>query len=151
MTTTSDETQVRACIEAWAAALRAKDVDQVMAHYTPDMISFDLAPPLLHAAEPYRQGLVEWFATFTGGVELDIRDLHIETSGDLAWSRSLNHLGGARTDGTQTDVWTRATVCFRKTGARWLVAHEHLSVPFYMDGSLRAAVDLTPAARRPGS
>lgn len=146
MTTRSDETQIRACIEGWAVALRAKDVDAVMAHYTPDMISFDLAPPLLHAAQSYRQGLVEWFATWSGGVGLDMRDLHVEVSGDVAFSRGLSRLSGARTDGTQTDVWVRATVCYRKTGGRWLVAHKHLSVPFYMDGSFHAAVDLTPEA-----
>ena len=26
----------------------------------------------------------------------------------------------------------------------WKIAHEHTSVPFYMDGSFRAAVDLEP-------
>jgi hypothetical protein len=28
------------------------------------------------------------------------------------------------------------------------IAHEHESVPFYMDGSFKAAVDLTPGQRR---
>jgi ketosteroid isomerase-like protein len=26
----------------------------------------------------------------------------------------------------------------------WKIAHEHTSVPFYMDGSFRAAIDLKP-------
>jgi len=38
----------------------------------------------------------------------------------------------------------RATVCYRKTDGKWMVAHEHVSVPFCMDGSNRAAVDLKP-------
>jgi PhnB protein len=38
----------------------------------------------------------------------------------------------------------RATVGCRKIADRWKVTHEHSSVPFYMDGSYKAAVDLRP-------
>jgi PhnB protein len=41
-------------------------------------------------------------------------------------------------------VWIRLTLGFRKIGGAWKVTHEHTSVPFYMDGSFKAAVDLTP-------
>ena len=62
----------------------------------------------------------------------------------MAFGHSLNRITGRRTSGEETDVWVRATVCFRKVDGRWLIAHEHVSVPFYMDGSFRAAVDLEP-------
>ena len=42
-------------------------------------------------------------------------------------------------------MWTRSTVVFRKEGGAWKVMHVHSSVPFYMDGSRKAAVDLKPA------
>ncbi|WP_446719495.1 hypothetical protein [Inquilinus sp. OTU3971] len=32
----------------------------------------------------------------------------------------------------------------RRAADGWVIVHEHESVPFYMDGSLRAAVDLKP-------
>jgi ketosteroid isomerase-like protein len=38
----------------------------------------------------------------------------------------------------------RATIGCRKVGNTWLITHEHASVPFYMDGSDRAALDLKP-------
>lgn len=41
-------------------------------------------------------------------------------------------------------MWVRATTCWRKVDGRWRVVHEHVSVPFYMDGSEKAAVDLKP-------
>ncbi len=47
-------------------------------------------------------------------------------------------------DGEKVDMWLRETLCFRKIDGRWLVTHEHASVPFYMDGSERAALDLKP-------
>ena len=55
----------------------------------------------------------------------------------------------------EVDLWFRTTVVLKKVSARWQIVHEHDSVPFYMDGSLRAAVDLQPDAARgqraPGS
>jgi ketosteroid isomerase-like protein len=36
------------------------------------------------------------------------------------------------------------TLCLTKVDGAWLIEHEHTSTPFYMDGSFRAAVDLTP-------
>ena len=47
-------------------------------------------------------------------------------------------------DGEKVDIWTRSTVIFRKEGSTWKVMHVHSSVPFYMDGSFKAAVDLKP-------
>ena len=42
----SAERQVRAVVDRIAAAIRDKDVDAVMAHYAPDIVAFDLLPPL---------------------------------------------------------------------------------------------------------
>jgi ketosteroid isomerase-like protein len=41
-------------------------------------------------------------------------------------------------------LWYRVTLGLRKIDGRWLVTHEHESVPFEMDGSFRASVDLLP-------
>ena len=42
----------------------------------------------------------------------------------------------------------RATVCLRKSAGGWKIVHEHESVPFYMDESLRPAFDLEPCQTR---
>jgi ketosteroid isomerase-like protein len=36
-----DEAQIRQLIDNWAKALRAKDVDGLMANYAPDMLLFE--------------------------------------------------------------------------------------------------------------
>ena len=144
-TVLTDEAAIRELVGSWAAALRAKDIDAVMAHYAADVVSFDLAPPLRYAgADALRKSLADWFSTFSGPIGYDITDLSIAASGDVAFCRSLNRLRGTRSSGEKTDVWFRVTVGCRKIDGRWLVVHEHASVPFYMDGSLRAAVDLRP-------
>ncbi len=140
-----DEAEIRGVMEKWAEALRAKDVAALLAHYTPDILVFDLAPPLRHAGKDVqKKNFQEWFATFRGRVGFEVRDVQITSGDDVAFAHSLNRISGERTSGEDTDVWVRATVCFRKIGGKWLVTHEHVSVPFYMDGSVRAAVDLQP-------
>jgi ketosteroid isomerase-like protein len=71
-------------------------------------------------------------------------DLDVTVAGDLAFAHGLLHLTGSRTSGEQTDVWVRQTFCLRRVNGAWRIVHEHASVPFYMDGSYRAAVDLKP-------
>ena len=144
-TRANDEARIRALIDAWAEAVRAKDVDAVMSHFAADVVTFDLAPPLQSTgADALRQSLEAWFPTFRGPVGYEVHDLSITTGDDAAFCRSLNRISGTRTDGEETDVWVRATVGLRRIDGRWQVTHEHSSVPFYMDGSYRAAVDLVP-------
>jgi uncharacterized protein (TIGR02246 family) len=144
-TNATAQAQIYALIDAWAQAIRARDVNGVMSHYAADIVTFDLAPPLQYVgAEALRKNLQAWFATFRGPVGYEMRDLSITASDDVAFCHSRNRICGTRTNGEETDVWVRATVCSRKIDGKWLVTHEHASVPFYMDGSYRAAVDLKP-------
>jgi ketosteroid isomerase-like protein len=61
----------------------------------------------------------------------------------LAFVSAFNRMRG-RQGGEDQDMWYRTTMCLRKTSGRWRIVCDHSSVPFYMDGSYRAAVDLKP-------
>jgi PhnB protein len=137
------EAQIRAVIDDWARAMRAKDVAGVMAHYAPDSVTFDLAPPLISTGAD-AEGLQAWFSTWPGPIGYEIRDRRITAGDDVAFCHSLNRLSGTKSDGEKADVWFRLTLGLRKLGGEWRIAHQHESVPFYMDGSYRAAVDLKP-------
>jgi uncharacterized protein (TIGR02246 family) len=137
------EGEIRALIDDWTEAIRDKNVEGVLAHYVPDSLTFDLAPPLISRGAD-AQGLQAWFATWRGPLGYEVRDLAITAGVDVAFCHSLNRLSGTKTDGEQADVWFRLTLGLRKLGGAWRIAHQHESVPFYMDGSYRAAVDLKP-------
>ncbi len=144
-TKANDEAQIREIIEDWASALRAKNVDGVMSHYAPDLVQFDMAPPLRYAGrDVHEKGLKEWFSSWKGPIGYEIRDLAVTAGENAAFCHSLNRMSGTRTNGEKTDVWFRYTLCFRNIGGEWKIAHAHESVPFYMDGSYKAAVDLKP-------
>jgi len=43
-----NEAAIRELVDGFVRALRAKDIDGVMAVFTRDVVSFDLGPPLQH-------------------------------------------------------------------------------------------------------
>lgn len=142
----NNETEIRTLIDNHVKAIREKDAGAVVSHYAADSVMFILAPPLQYTSDnsPGRQGVEDWFASFEGALDYEIRDLNITAGDDVALCHSLNRMSGTKTDGEKMDMWVRETVCFRKIDGRWQIAHEHESVPFYMDGSYKAAVDLKP-------
>jgi ketosteroid isomerase-like protein len=138
----SDEARIRALIEQRAKALHARNAEGVIACRTADYRQFSLAPPLAHNSDA--NILNAWFATWEGPIGSEARDLQIVVSGEAAFSHGLSRMTGVKIDAEKVDLWFRETLGFRKTGGGWKIAHEHTSVPFYMDGSFRAAIDLKP-------
>lgn len=139
---TTDEAAIRALLTAHEVQ-RVADVEAIVARYAPDAVVYDLAPPLRHAA-PTAAGLAEWLATHDGEVGVEVTGLHVTVGGDVAFAHSLNRMHGG-----EFEMWFRSTVCLRRDGdggphGGWLIAHEHTSTPFRMDGSFLAATDLTP-------
>lgn len=141
-----DEALIRTLRDELTNAIRAKDADGVVSHYAAETVMFVLAPPLQFKGDesPGKNGVEEWFSTFQGSIGYEIRDLNITTGETVAFCHSLNRISGTRSDGEATDIWVRETLCFRKIDGEWKITHQHQSVPFYMDGSNRAAVDLKP-------
>ena len=137
---------IRALVDARLSALRAGDAQAVLATFTDDVVVFDLPPPLRTEGATARDAaaLEAWLATWVTAPQVEVADLRIEANDRIAFAHGLLHLRGARTDGTMTDLWARTTLGLRCEADHWRIAHEHTSVPFHMDGSLRAAIDLQP-------
>ncbi|HEY3845384.1 MAG TPA: nuclear transport factor 2 family protein [Acidimicrobiales bacterium] len=143
------ERQIRLLLDLRMDALWAKDADQFVADYTPDVVAFDLAPPLRHVG-PERQdtrGWISWFDTWDGAISEEISEFTATVAPEegIAYCHGLVRLRGTKVaEGAEVDLWFRSTWCLRRVNGAWKIAHEHHSTPFYMDGSDRAALDLTP-------
>lgn len=136
--------QIRELLNEMAKAVRAKDVNACTAYYAPDFLSFDLVNPLQRAgAEAARKRAEEWFASWQGPIDYDIRDLAVTAENETAFCHSMNHVRGTKTDGQTVDMWWRSTLGLRKIDGEWMITHEHLSVPFDMTNG-KASLDLTP-------
>jgi ketosteroid isomerase-like protein len=139
--------EIRELVSGQVAAMRSRDAAWLVARLTPDAVTFTLAPPLWNGPQRTHDeaALRAWFDTFDGPVDYEVRELRVECDGDVAFCYSLNRLSATpRGRSAGFDLWFRSTVCWRRVAGRWLVAHEHTSTPFYMDGSFRASVDLGP-------
>lgn len=125
------EAEVRARLDQWAKALRAKDIDAIMSHHAPDILSFDCHSQLqLKGAEAYRKHLEACLPCMQGPMLFEIHDLDIRSQDDLAFCHYLARCGATGADGEEHVSWLRATACLRKTHGEWTIVHEHLSAPF---------------------
>jgi uncharacterized protein (TIGR02246 family) len=141
---TTDEVAIRALLDGFVNAIRRKDLHGVMSVFAPDVVSFDFGPPLQHGGgETFRKRWQELFESYQGAIDYEIRDLSIDAGDDVAFSHSLNRVGGTLQNGQKSDRWLRFTACYRKTNGTWLIVHEQVSVPVDVKSG-KAALDLKP-------
>ena len=138
------EAEIRARISAIIDGIHAKDLDALRRIYAPDVVSFDVEPPLQHLGVDAK--LKNWARVFTvfEDVSYELRDLSITVGVDIAFGHAFGRLSGKLATGATTDgMWVRATFCFRRVGGAWLIVHDQASVPFdVLTG--RAVADLEP-------
>jgi ketosteroid isomerase-like protein len=140
------EREIRGVLADFTSAIRDKDAARVIAPLAADEVTFDLAPPLKMGPEQTHDpaALEEWFETWEGPIVSESHDLEVAVGGDIAYAYGMQHMTGTKKGGGRVDLWFRATACFRRENERWRITHMHNSVPFAMDGSGKALVDLKP-------
>lgn len=150
---TDDEARIRELLADMDAGYRAKDAKRIVAGYAPDIVQYDLAPPLrARRGETFdlgggrkadmstAEGVQTWLDGFGDApFDYETRDVEITIGGDVAYAHGLARMGSPGT----FSMWFRVTAGLRKANGRWQIAHLHASVPFHMD-DFRAATDLQP-------
>jgi ketosteroid isomerase-like protein len=140
----NDETEIRALIDRALQARHDKDAAAIVAPYTHDATVFSLAPPLIHYGVD-RQQTQAWLDTWSTPIDLEPRDFSVTVSGDFAFCHGFLRMTGTKKGPEgKVDFWMRETMCLERIAGTWRIVHEHTSVPFYMDGTLRPAFDLVP-------
>ena len=117
-----DETEIRALVENWAAAARAKDMPGALAHHSADIVMFDVPMPVQsRGIAEYQKTWELFFAHVPGGPgSFDLTELQITAGDTVAYAHALIHVGGSV---------GRLTMGLRKQDGRWIIAHEHHSYP----------------------
>ena len=142
MNSATNKAEIEGLLQKLASAHADHDADAIVDVYAPDAVIFDLSPPLGRRGMK-RDNVVAWLAGWEGPIRIDARDVSLTVDGDLAFVSALNRIRG-RQSGEDQDLWYRTTMCIQKISGQWRIVCDHSSVPFYMDGSYRAAVDLKP-------
>jgi ketosteroid isomerase-like protein len=107
--------------EQWSGLTAAKDLDGLMEHTAPDIVSYEHAAPLQHIGiddvrEVCRRGL----ESSPGRIDFDIPDLTVHADGDLAVARGLDRIFA---DGAESR--SRATRVFERRNGQWQMVHQH--------------------------
>src|ERR1043165_3320949 len=95
-----DEAEIRQRIAKLIEAVRAMDIERVMPIYAPDIVSFDIEPPLRHmGSEAKKKNWLEVFAAYEHPLEYETRDLTISAGDDVAFGNALARLSGTLKNG----------------------------------------------------
>lgn len=125
--TTAD---IEAFFAGRAEAQESKDIDRLMKHYAPEIVYYDVVPPLRFTGhEEVRRNFQRWFDGYEGDITLETHDRTLVIDGDVAFVNMLHLDSGTRTGGVQSSIWVRETSCLRRVDGDWLITHEHVSIP----------------------
>jgi ketosteroid isomerase-like protein len=127
-----EETRIKALLETWADVVRRYDVPAILAHHEPDMVMFDLPPPLqCKGIEAYERTWDLLFRYHKPGTAFDIQELTVTAGQDIAVAVAIMRCGpnSSSNPGDKEGFLFRLTVCLRKVDGDWRITHEHHSVP----------------------
>ena len=142
----NNEAEIRALLDRWAQTFGAHDIEGIMSSYAPGdaVVAYDIAPPLQYKGkEAYRKDYLEFLAQYDGPIHVEYLDMRIVSGGDLAFVHALERFTGKLKNGQQSDMWLRYTGGLRKMDGKWLIVHDHVSVPTDFESG-KAVLDLKP-------
>jgi ketosteroid isomerase-like protein len=136
--------ELRQIVLERVAAVQAKDPQALAARQAADLVTFDVLAPLRsRGSEADTQKARSWFDGYATEIGYEVRELEVAADGDVGFCSFLYHVSGTLTAGGEVDMWVRATLGCRRIDGRWLITHDHESVPFD-PASGQALTDLAP-------
>ena len=139
--------EIRSVVAVWVEAFRTRSVDTARGIHDSSIVSFDIVPPLRYRG--FDDYVTAWngaFESFAGPIEIALHDQTITVRDDIAFSHSLNRFSATKHDGVKVEYWFRWTPCFQKLDGKWLIVHDHSSLPTdFANG--HSVLDLQPFAK----
>ena len=128
-------------LEAYAAAVRAKDVDAFVGLYADDVRTFDLWSVWSYdSRDALRAMVAEWFGSLgTDVVAVEFEEVREQTGEDVAGLSAFTTFRGLSPEGEELrSMNNRLTWVLRKDAdGAWKIAHEHTSAPTGEEGKVQ--------------
>jgi ketosteroid isomerase-like protein len=129
----ADKAAIKALEQGFAAAFSAKDIPKILSFFAPGdkLLVFDVMTPRQYVgSDAYKASWENFVKSTTGPFHLELSDLQVTTGGgNVAFAHLIHHVTGRMSDGTPLDMTTRVSHDFQKIRGKWLIVHEHVSVP----------------------
>jgi ketosteroid isomerase-like protein len=104
----SEEDEIRQMLDRWVVAFRARDIPTIMSIYAPDVVAYDMVPPLrFRGVEAYRKDYEDYFDAFDGPVNVELRDVAVIARKYVAVAFGLERFNGKLKGGDAIGRWRR--------------------------------------------
>jgi len=126
------KTDFKALVERYWAVWGTGDIAKAGEMYAKDadLVFYDLEPLKYRGWAEYSKGVIpnvlEKFASVTFTVN---DDLKATARGNVAWTTVTVHVDGTLKAAGPMKADIRHTAIWERRGGRWLIVHEHVSVP----------------------
>lgn len=126
----AEEAAIRDLLTSWAAAVRAMNLEAVLAHHAADISMFDVPPPFeSRGIRAYADTWKLFYSAQPEPVAFDIKRLDVVAGADVGFAYALMQCAELAPDGRRVPLDFRLTVGLRKIDGHWTIVHEHHSVP----------------------
>ncbi len=116
----------------FVAGVNAKDSAKIMANYehSPTLVVFDLLPPRQYTGwEAYKKDWEGVLAGCKNAPKMEMTELAIDAGADFGFGHNIQHMSCVGANNAPMDLTFRVTDGYKKIHGKWLIAHEHVSVP----------------------
>ncbi|MGH7779434.1 MAG: YybH family protein [Candidatus Binataceae bacterium] len=123
---------IKALEANFIAGVNANDPAKIMANYeqSPSLVVFDLLPPRQYTGwNAYKKDWQGVLAGCKGAPTMVLTELTVEAGADYGFGHNIQHMMCTGINGEPMDLTVRVTDGYKKIHGKWLIAHEHVSVP----------------------
>lgn len=117
------EQTIRELSREWSEAIRAGDVDRLVAMYTSDAVIYEPGLQPITGADALRAHFEELAALDIMVMEMEVRDVEVAASGDLAVETGYSHWQWNDAEGPITERGPYIVV-WRSENGTWRIARE---------------------------
>jgi len=126
--TAPDKALMQRVLDGWSTM----NPDNAAQYYAQDQrnVFYDFTPFKYTGWKEYADGVRKVAADYSSAKFHANPDAQVHRRGDLAWGTATWHADFVKKDGAKEILDGRWTVVWEKRGDKWLIVHDHFSVPF---------------------
>jgi ketosteroid isomerase-like protein len=124
--------EIRAAQNSIAAGAEARNLDAIMSNYlhSPKLFVFDVYPPRAYLGyDAFRKDWHDFLAGYKGPITYQMQDMYVDTDGTYGYVHVIEHIAGTTNGDKAAEINMRVTELYHKINGKWLIVHEHASVP----------------------
>lgn len=129
VTPSENEIQIRKLIEDWARAVRNRDLPNILAQHSDDIVMYDVPNPFQSAGIGAYRKTWDTFFTYTKPGVFDIQELFVFADTHVAFCFATMKCEDKSNSADYSELDFRLTIGLKKIDNVWTIVHEHHSIP----------------------